>query len=500
MKKFLVVDDNQINLDLLVAILKINYSEYGVELALNGEVAIQKALKFNPELILLDILMPGLNGYEVCEVLKAKSETKHIPIIMVSALGQESSERTKGLNVGADAFISKPFNQGELRAQINVALRIRRVEDLLRSRNLNLERNIKEQAIQYSQKEERFLQISEHALEFFWETDENDIFTYVSPVIEKVYKMSTIDIIGKLKFRKLFQLEKNQNSQIVGLGVSFHNIELAIKIETITIWLSMSGFPVKDDFGETKGFRGVCYDVTKRKKAEIALNENLEKIKIYQNKLKKLNLEITLIEENERRRIAENLHDSLGQTLSWAYLNLSSTIDLSDHLNVTETINETLNILRKAIDESRKLTYDLSPPILYELGLVPALKWKLEQLQDANSIETQIKNDTPDVELKKEINIILYRVVCELFTNIIKHAKATKITVNTWFDNENCKIEVCDDGIGFNTTKKIAVTQMGGYGLMSISERIDSINGTFEIISEKGNGSIAQIIVPLGQF
>ena len=125
MRKILAVDDNKINLELLAQIIKMYYPDFTFISAETGEEGIRIAKQENPVLILLDIMMPGLNGYDTCTLLKNDPQTKQIPIIMISALGRDSAERTKGLNAGADAFISKPFDQVELKAQINVALRIK---------------------------------------------------------------------------------------------------------------------------------------------------------------------------------------------------------------------------------------------------------------------------------------------------------------------------------------------------------------------------------------
>jgi DNA-binding response OmpR family regulator len=126
MKKILAIDDNEINLVLLNQIIKLYYSDFTYLQATSGKEGIEMVIKEKPEIILLDILMPEMNGYEVCAHLKSNAETRHIPILMISALGQNPMERTKGLNAGADAFISKPFSQDELRAQIDVVLRIKR--------------------------------------------------------------------------------------------------------------------------------------------------------------------------------------------------------------------------------------------------------------------------------------------------------------------------------------------------------------------------------------
>lgn len=503
MKKILAIDDSEINLELLFRIFKLHYPEYQFIKSLSGKDGIELAVKEKPEIILLDIIMPEMNGYEVCRFLKNEAATQNIPIIMISALGQNSEERTKGLNAGADAFISKPFSQSELRAQINVALRIKKVEDLLRKRNESLELFVKDQTNKYLQNEERFLQISAHALEFYWEVDSKGIFTYVSPAIEKILLIEPQKVTGEMHYLDFFQVKdrKPKKSKIELSFIEksgFNDYEAELKLnDNKKIWLAVSGFAVFNKNNEFYGFRGVCYDVTTRKNAEIELNKNVRQIKSYQKKLKKLNTEITLVEERERRRIAENLHDSLGQTLSLAFIKLSSIVDENTSPHVGKVISETSELLDKAISESRALTYDLSPPILYELGLMPAFKWKLEQIRQNNGIKTKLIGEEHKIKIKKEFNIFLYRIVSELLTNIIKHASASLIILNIYKGKKYYYISVEDDGVGFRKQENKKATKGGGFGLLSITERLDSIKGQFNIDSEPGQGTKATVLIPL---
>ncbi len=502
MKKILAIDDNEINLVLLNQIFKLYYPEFEFLQAKSGPEGIDIAIQQKPEIVLLDILMPEMNGYEVCKILKNDNNTRNIPILMISALGQNPIERTKGLNAGADAFISKPFSQDELRAQINVVLRIKRVEDLLRKQNESLELFIKDQTNKYLQSEERFLQISEHASEFYWEIDSHGILIYVSPVIEKILNVKPNDIIGEKSYLELFQLQSYKGKKSV-FETSFLNkssfkdseIDVSVKNKH-KIWLSASGFSVFSKNGKFFGLRGVCYDITKRKETEIALKKSMKQIKSYQKKLKKLNTEITLVEERERRRIAENLHDSLGQTLSLAFIKLSSIINEDFSPGVTKVINETSDLLNKAISESRTLTYDLSPPILYELGLIPAFKWKLEEIQDKHHIQTVLKGETQKIDIQKEFNIFLYRIVTELLNNVLKHANANLIELEIRKEKKFYYISVQDDGVGFKKLQNKRATVKGGFGLLSITERLDSIKGHLNIESEIGEGTKATVVIP----
>lgn len=496
MKKILAIDDNDINLELLNQLISRHYPSHQFLKALDGYKGIELAKTEKPELILLDILMPGLNGYEVCEILKKENTTRHIPVLMISALGSNPAERTKGLNSGADAFISKPFITSELQAQINVALRIKSVEDLLRKRNENLESSIKSETDKFMQKEERFHQISEHARQFYWEIDENGDFVYISPVVETILQLKPLDILGKINFAQLFMTDSVNRHITMPMNEEFRETEILLRAAKTDLWFILSSFPIFDHAGNFAGARGICFDITKRKKAELALVRNMKKVEKYQHKLKKLNIEITRIEENERRRIAENLHDSLGQTLSLAYLKLSA-INTTEFSPATQNIyNDTFSLLSKAIAESRSLTYDLSPPILYELGLVPAFKWRLELLEQKERIKTQLIGEEINLNVKKEIIIFIYRIVNELIQNVIKHAKATEVSIEITQLKRKYYISVRDNGSGFDRNNRKITSKTGGFGLLSIKERIENFKGHFFIHSEPGKGTLAKIEIP----
>src|SRR5665647_792048 len=181
-KKILVIDDNRLILKVVKSMLNIDFPDYQIMLSQSGIEGIEIAQRELPDTILLDILMPEMDGYEVCNILKNNESTRHIPILMVSTLS-EMSYRIKGLNIGADAFISKPFDKAELKAQVNVMLRIKFAEDLLRNQNENLEILIKKQLTEFNNIEDRYLKVSEYALEYFWEVDKRGKFNYISPVI-----------------------------------------------------------------------------------------------------------------------------------------------------------------------------------------------------------------------------------------------------------------------------------------------------------------------------
>ncbi|OQX26651.1 MAG: hypothetical protein BWK80_09355 [Desulfobacteraceae bacterium IS3] len=132
MKKILVIDDELENLNLFPILLKNYIPDCSVIIAQSGEEGIEKARAEQPDTVMLDINMPGMDGFEVCTALKSDDETKHIPIIMLTGMATDSESRIRGLNLGADAFLTKPIRSAELVSQVNVMLRIRETEALLR--------------------------------------------------------------------------------------------------------------------------------------------------------------------------------------------------------------------------------------------------------------------------------------------------------------------------------------------------------------------------------
>lgn len=163
MKRILVIDD-----DALALRVKICYPEDEVILCESGSDGITLAELKMSDVIIPDHVIPDINGYQVCQQLKSQKKTKAIPVIMISSVGQDSEVRADGLSKGADAFLSKPLDLAEMKEVINIALRHKANEDVLRKENLDLELLIKKRTEEFHETEDRFLQISDHDIQFFW--------------------------------------------------------------------------------------------------------------------------------------------------------------------------------------------------------------------------------------------------------------------------------------------------------------------------------------------
>lgn len=501
MVKILTIDDNEINLELIVEILKKQPNTKKVFTALSGNEGIEIAKKEMPDIILLDIRMPDLDGFEVCQLLKNNKVTQYIPIVMVSALGKNTEDRIKSLNAGADAIIAKPFNPKELVSQINVMLRIKFAEDTLRRQNEIQSSMLKEQAKEFAESEGRYIEISDYALEFFWEINKDGFFTFISPVVEKILGYSIDEIVEKVNFIDFFIATKKISTR-KKLSSIFLKKEYFRDLEVEThnknskvVWLKINGFPIFDVNKEFTGFRGVCHDISQRKKTEEELSKSLHKINKYQKKLRSLNSRMIRVEENERRKVAEYLHDGVGQTLSIAQINLSSLLGKKLPNEIHEMISTSIELISESIHNTRMLTLDLSPPILYELGLAEAIAWKLDEIEQKYNIITKFETSIKSINFDLETRAFIFRIISELLVNTIKHANANKIEVLIDKTKNFYNFTIIDHGKGFVFNKSSFLSKGSGFGLFSINERIENMNGKFVIKSKPGSGT--KIIVSL---
>lgn len=165
MPKILIIDDKEDNLISMKALLCNLMEDIMVSTALNGVSGINIAKQEQPDLILLDIFMPEMDGFAVCEELKKNKLTKQIPIIMITALKTDQANRVKGLELGADAFLSKPIDETELVTQIKVMFRIKAAEDHLRVKNKELEKLIKKQSVELKEINEQYKSLVDNSLE-----------------------------------------------------------------------------------------------------------------------------------------------------------------------------------------------------------------------------------------------------------------------------------------------------------------------------------------------
>jgi len=243
--------------------------------------------------------------------------------------------------------------------------------------------------------------------------------------------------------------------------------------------------------GDTIGSVGVNRDISERKRSG-------RKIAEYQNELRSFASQLTLNEEKERQKFATYLHDQIGQELFAIKIKLELLKDSLSSDKDVKIISDISNSLIHTIDNTRSLTFDLSPPILYQFGLEAALEWLTEQIGEQYGIKVAFENDEQEKELSNDIKILLFQAIRELLTNVAKHAQAQNAKVSVQRDNSHMRVCVEDDGVGFTPPSESSPKESNqGFGLFSIKERLDHLGGQFDIESQPGRGTRATLLAPL---
>lgn len=258
-----------------------------------------------------------------------------------------------------------------------------------------------------------------------------------------------------------------------------------------------SVMPLYDDAGELASWVSVIRDITEENRKE-------EKLEQYRRKLRALAAELTVVEARERRAIAAQLHENLGQVLATAKMKIAPLRVALAHGNpqAEERVSEVQGLVEEALEQTRSLTYELSPPILYQLGLEAALKWLAEKFARQHRFRVTFSRLGESAALDEETSVVLFSAVRELLVNVAKHAQARVVDVRLrWFE-DSIEVLVHDDGRGF--ASHVAANGAGvsesrdGFGLFNIQERVSDLGGRLRLRSEPGKGAAVKIRLPLG--
>ena len=235
---------------------------------------------------------------------------------------------------------------------------------------------------------------------------------------------------------------------------------------------------------------GTVLDVTEQKEAEKRILDN-------QAQLRALAAQLQLVEEQERRRLARDLHDSIGQILAFSTMTLRALQKTSAE-QTAQSLEEVSKQLDVAIQQARTLSFNLSPSVLYDFGLEVAVEDLVDTFAKERKIRCGFKNCRMPKPLTDEVKILLYRSVRELLINAAKHADASVVKVSLLRSSSDIYIMVEDDGRGLDVTTLNARSRMSkGFGIFSIRERLNHIGGQLKIESAAGKGTKVTLIAPL---
>lgn len=263
-------------------------------------------------------------------------------------------------------------------------------------------------------------------------------------------------------------------------------------------WVEDRNQVLTDTNGDPTYIHGIVLDVTERKQAADELKRLYQALEQRAGQLRALACELTEAEERERHRLAQVLHDHLQQILVAAKLRLDRLSRRLSGEPFAQSLQQTTELLDQALAESRSLTAELSPPVLYDAGLAAGLEWLARQMLARHGLPVHLEVEAEAVEVATDIAVFLFQAVRELLFNVVKHAQADSAQVRMVRSSPTeVQIVVADQGIGFNPAELEHREVAEGFGLFSIRERLSFLGGQFHIDSAPGRGTRMVIEVPL---
>ena len=224
-----------------------------------------------------------------------------------------------------------------------------------------------------------------------------------------------------------------------------------------------------------------------------------EEIRRHKKKLQALAVELSSVAEQERKDVANELHENIVQIIMMALNHVKAVRKSENSPDQVSTLAQAVDLLNLSIKYARTLTYQLYPPNLRELGLDAALEWHLEQYQKDHPIVCYFTGDLNPKAVSDDIKGFLFRAVQELLVNTAKHAQADNVELSTWKTDDAICISIEDDGIGFDADKILSTVSMSsGFGLFSMRERLHDLGGKLSVDSEIGRGTKIMITAPNG--
>lgn len=398
----------------------------------------------------------------------------------------------------------KASEQAASRLNEELDARVQARTDELRAANERLkleidERRRFEEELRCSERKYRI--VAENTYDWEWWRDTDGRFIYSSPSCEGIVQHTAEEFLADpdLLLRIIHPDDRPgfvAHLNTLETGPKSGEIEFRIvRPDGSFRWLSHACLPVLDENGRPGGRRGSNRDITERKRDAEALRES-------ESRLRRLSSQIMTAQETERRRISRELHDDLGGALAVLKLRMSF-IEKSlrpDQAGLREESRQIREHIDQIIDNVARISRDLSPSILEDLGLVPALRRLIENFGKAHEMEVASDLAGLDAPLSKNAQFMLYRILQEALTNIGKHSRAKNASIVIRQENDRLLVSVDDDGCGFDAgAKDTERAAEKGMGLDTMKERARILGGTLDISGRAGLGTRITLVIPAGE-
>ena len=489
--RILIVDDQEADARLMATMLAAaGYSL--VTITTDPQAAAGLHRKHRYDLLILDILMPGLDGFGVMAAIKAIDRENYVPVIVVTA---DPDHLKRALETGARDFISKPVRLEELRARVHNVLELGMLLRKARARGSDLERRLDERTADLEEAEGRFRALVEQSIAGIYIVEGNR-FTYANPrmcewlgyAAEELREFDAVDLVVEEDREHVLEKRRRRDAGDIDVLTGTYRIR---RRDGSLLHLRASSKMI-----EHKGRKvifGVAEDVTAGAKTRAALERANERLRI-------LSRRFLAVQEEERRAISNELHDDVGQSLVALRIGLHR---LAGNLGGAQhgLLAECIEVVDAVQDKLREISVELHPPQLDQLGLPEALRWLVTRHGGMTGLAIECRiNDVEGVSISTEVASACYRISQEALNNATRHSRASNIRLE--LESREGSLELCigDDGVGFDELAKREVAlQSGSLGLISMEERARLAGGRLKLHTSPGAGSRVVARFPLDE-
>ena len=485
--------------------------------ATSGMEALEHLLKTDVAVVLMDVSMPEVDGFELANMIRQHPRFQRTAIIFISAVHLTDLDRLKGYEHGAVDYISVPVVADLLRAKVRVFAELHRKTRQLETLNRELEHRVLERTEELANKAHMLLRLN---VELARRNQELDAIVSTAPdvifssqgdgnhdyVSDRFYEYTgtptSANGISWLDYVHPDDAERSKMGWMQSVQ-SGGNYEAEYRLrgkDGNYRWFRSRAVPIRDHNGKVVKWYGTCSDIHDSKLLEQSIRDSAIELERMVDErttaLRRLSGRLMTMQDEERRRIARDLHDGLGQELAVAKMVLGKVFQKKSPDSETQVCAEASEIVDRAIQQVRSISHLLHPPLLDEVGLLSALRWYLEGLTERSGIETYLDVQPSDFpRLTLELETAVFRIVQEALTNVFRHAEAHKVWIALTQKEDTTIVTVQDDGKGIG--ERIAEQQPDsvGVGIGGMKQRAKEFGGELRLTNTQP-GTLVELVIP----
>ncbi len=467
----------------------------------SGHEALRQVLRHDFAVILLDVRMPRVDGFEAAELIRQREQSSHTPIIFLSAVDKLEEDVFRGLASGAVDYLFKPVVPAVLQSKVAVFV------DLYRMRE-----RVKLQAVRQGEERFRLLVGSIRDCSILLLSADGAVTSW-NPGTRLVEGYDAADVIGRnhVLFYTAEDIARGYPDLALETAAAEGQHEAEgwrVRKDGSTFWAHVVMTAMKDETGKLTGFARVARDLTERKAAEEQLrkiavvleqrvSERTLELRESHVRLRELATELTLTEQRERRRLAGDLHDYLAQLLVLIRIKLHQISAQVKEPPAAALLLEADRTTIDALDYTRSLVAELAPPALQESGLLEGFEWLAQQMKN-HGLTVTLDKQVEDVVLGADQAVLVFQSTRELLFNVLKHAGTDQaILIIDRNSDGHLVVTVKDQGRGFDPhAMPVLSDERKRFGLFSVRERTEAMGGKLEVTSASNQGTCAALILP----